>query len=262
MRYYLLNIQFQMKRSLVLRWNLVWSIAANFLWLLLYKTLWSSIYLNKNEIAGLSLRDLLGYYLLALIITTFTTDRVDREISRSIMNGSIIGELIRPVNLLGSKTSQKIGTNLIGTILLGIPLVIVTRLILPLPVFHDPFSFLPLFLSLGVGFLIQLNINALAGITAFWTKGVEGVTHTKDFVTKIASGALIPLAFLPLTIQKIFVFLPFRYIIDLPIQIYIHGASVLKPKVVYIGLGWLLGLTFLNQFLYQKGIRRLTIYGG
>lgn len=262
MESYWLSAKLQMQRNLVLRGNVFCSVAVNGLWLLLYKMLWSSIYANKTEIGGLTLNSLLGYYLLVRVITAFTSDRVDRELSRSIMSGSFVSELIRPVNILWYKTSNKIGANIVNILLLGIPTAALGALILPVPVPKSAASVLVFLFCLILGFLLQLNINMLAGVAAFWVKGAEGITHTKDFIVRIASGALLPLSFLPVGLQKLFQFLPFRYIAELPVRVYQEGLSVLGMKTAIIGVVWCAALMVLNHFLLEKGTRKLAIYGG
>jgi ABC-2 type transport system permease protein len=53
-----------------------------------------------------------------------------------------------------------------------------------------------------------------------------GIRFTMRIIMEVVDGAIIPLSFFPLVLQKIFSFLPFPFLIYLPIRIYLGKISL------------------------------------
>lgn len=85
----------------------------------------------------------------------------------------------------------------------------------------------------------------------------------KNCIVGFLSGAIIPLAFLPDVIEKIFLLLPFASLNYTPVMIYMgmYGGTEL---LYYLGLQlfWVLGFWGLSKFFWKAATKRLCVQGG
>ena len=91
-------------------------------------------------------------------------------------------------------------------------------------------------------------------------KGTQAVVTT---VAGVLGGMFIPLPLMPTAVQNVLNFLPFRFISDLPIRIFIGNIST-SQALMYIGicLVWLVILISLGKFLISKALKTAQIQGG
>lgn len=262
MNFYFNNIRLYICRELTFRWIFIWRIVGNILFLLLYKGLWKSIFAGSEVLKGFTINQLMTYYILARIITLFTSTRIDRDISRTILSGNFSTLLLKPVNPLLTLATSKLATSLTRLLIFCIPIAVVSKFFFKMITPFNIISFIGFVLSLLLAFILKLNIDILAGQIAFWVRGTEAVTHLKDFVFWLFSGSLIPLAFFPNTLHIITNYLPFRMIIDLPARIYIYGLE--NKQIIQLGIAcfWCIVLVLLNKLVYKNGIKNMIVYGG
>jgi ABC-2 type transport system permease protein len=73
----------------------------------------------------------------------------------------------------------------------------------------------------------------------------------------------IPLPLMPQALQNVVNFLPFRFITDLPLRIYIGNVSIMSG-LMYIGiaLAWLAVIIIAGQLLMKKVCKNAIIQGG
>lgn len=250
-------------KGLAYRWEVVWGIVSSLLLVIFYRCLWSSIYGGAENIAGMTLNQIINYYLWGQLIVIVTASKTDRILSREIMNGTIVNRFIRPLRLYTGCLFDEVGSSLKNTILTGLPIGMIAVLLVPV-YFPGEASIVVGFLaSLLLAFLLKYNINFLAGLLACWIKGSEGITHAKDFLMMLCTGALLPLSFYPAWMQSVFAVLPFRFIVYVPIQIWNSAYSLVDMSLLLLqAVLWTVALGFLNQVAVRQGIRKITGYGG
>lgn len=245
------------------RWQVIWGFITGIFIMVFNIFLWSSVYANKPEIGGMSLNEMLNYFLLVQIVSMITSTRIDREISREIMRGEILNRLIRPLNIYIQGFFTHLGSVVWNLLLSGLPILIVSLFIINVTLPRNISIFFVFSLSILLGLLISYNINFLAGITAAWVRGSEGITHAKDFLVVICAGSILPLSFYPSVLQDIFKYLPFKFIISVPLNIYLGKTNEADYyKLIVEGIVWILLLCFLNAFLYKKAFKKIMVYGG
>jgi ABC-2 type transport system permease protein len=158
---------------------------------------------------------------------------------------------------------EEAGVVLKNAVFTGIPIIIISFLVIDVYFPANLSLYLFLFISIVLAFLLKMNINFLAGMSAFWIRGSEGVTHFKDFLMQICSGAILPLSFYPRFIEQFFMYLPFKFIVYVPIQVFQGKYSYTElQQLMLVAVLWVIVLTLLNVNLLNKGIRRVTIFGG
>ena len=79
----------------------------------------------------------------------------------------------------------------------------------------------------------------------------------------ILGGTIIPIPLMPQWLQNILNYLPFRFVADLPLRIYIGNIDI-KSALVYIGIGfvWLIIIVLLGKLLIAQASKKTVIQGG
>lgn len=188
---------------------------------------------------------------------------VDPEMKVLIRTGGVVYELLRPLDLYSLWFSRAVALRVAPTLLRATPMFIVTGLFLglqPPPSWASGAAFA---VSITCALLLSAAITALLGITLLWTLAGEGVTIVLVSGVVVCSGMVIPLPLFPDWAQRVFSFLPFRGLVDLPYRLYCGNLppEALFP-VVAQQLAWTLALVALGRWLLSRGIRRMVAQGG
>ena len=210
------------KTAIAYRFHFFVSVVLVPLSLVIYYFLWKSIFEYSGEavIRGFTFQEMISYYALSVIIGVFTWSTVDNWIENDVRFGNLVTVLLKPVNFFYWYYFFEVGTHLFGLITELIPIFIISFLFFGVGI--AAFSNFVLFIiSLLLAALLYFLISYIVGLTAFWFKRIFGIRRLKRVVVSFLSGAFIPLAFLPSSLEKVSRYLPFQYIRQEPIFIYL-----------------------------------------
>jgi len=143
----------------------------------------------------------------------------------------------------------------------GVPITLLWMLLIPFPAPHSIAGLLWAIASLPLVFLLSVNLDLLAGLSAFWTKGMEGILHLSGFLIPFLSGWMIPLPLFPAPLQPFLRMLPYAGLADTPISLYQQGPTPQNLCWLAISCGWCIALSLLNRWLFRRGLRRFTMEG-
>jgi ABC-2 type transport system permease protein len=259
------------RRFWQLNWAEQWQYRANLLmyllyWLvspIVYLAVWVSIANNQGDVNGLTANDFITYYLVLLIIQQLTSDITIHILAYKIQDGTLAGELIRPVHPILTNT---LVNNLAFKALTFIVLIPVWLLLVLL--FRPDFSAVTwqslliaapaTILGFGISFLFGATITCLA----FWTTRVYSLSEFFYALGVLFSGQFVPLALMPPIIQQIAIYLPFQYMIYFPTMLVLNRVpeAVILPSFVS-GTLWLLALFALFQLVWTQGVKRFSAVG-
>jgi len=190
----------------------------------------------------------------------------DGELLEGISSGQVAYELCRPYDLFRFWYVRLLAMKAANVALRCLPILIVT-LLLPSPYnlsLPAGFGAAGLFLfSLVLSLLLMTAISMFIYILTFITLSSLGSRLIIGITAEFFQGAILPIPFMPLWLQQIANFLPFRYAADLPFRIYSGNISG-RDALVQIGLQmlWLAGLLVLGQYCFKRVLRRVVIQGG
>ncbi len=259
------------RRFWQVNWAEQWQYRANLLmyllyWLvspIVYLSVWTTIARNQGNVKGLTAGDFITYYLTLLIIDQLTSDTTIYQLAYKIQDGTLAGELLRPVHPILTNTLVTNVAFKALTFLAFIPVwwalfflfqpnyntVTLQSILLALPVIG---------LGFGINFLFGASLTSLA----FWTTRVYSIGEFYTALATMFSGQFVPLQLLPAFIQKGADFLPFQYLIYLPIQ---TALGQVPPEVVFqkyaIGLAWLVIAYLLFRWIWWAGLKRFSAVG-
>ena len=114
--------------------------------------------------------------------------------------------------------------------------------------------------SLIVSYGIAFNLFYLVGLISFITTNIWGIFLTFDLVNLFLSGALLPIRFMPEWLVLLIKVLPFRYVVDFPISIWITGKADVYELLIQII--WFVTLSILTKCIYRQAVSKLDIFGG
>lgn len=116
-----------------------------------------------------------------------------------------------------------------------------------------------LLLSFLIGFLFELTI----GMVGFWFLEITSFLFVVNTVNFFVSGHLFPLDLLPPFWAWLFKLLPFQYLAYFPAAVFLGKVPYDElAQGVLIQFAWVVGLYVLSRWLYARGLRRYSAFGG
>ena len=252
-------------------WAEQWQYRANLImyllyWLvspIIYLAVWSSIAAGKGSVNGLTVNDFTTYYMTLLIVDQITSNIVIHTFAYKVQDGSLSGELVRPIHpMLTNALVNNIAFKAL-TIMGFIPIWIVLYFL-----FRPDFSEVTLagiLLSIPamiLGFLVGYLLAAAITSLAFWTTRVYSIHEFYFALILLFSGQFVPLILMPKLIQDIAQYLPFQLLIYFPIQLILGNLSSAQIMQGYVvGLIWLAIAIVLFNWIWRNGVKRYSAVG-
>jgi ABC-2 type transport system permease protein len=185
-------------------------------------------------------------------------------IARDIRDGSLKKYLLQPLDMIGYLISYRAAhkTAYITTSALpyaGLFLLCASYF----DGFPDPVTFLGYVAALLMGFVIGFFFEACMGMAGFWLLEVTSLLWIVTTLAYFVSGQMIPLDMLPPFWAGLLKALPFQYLAYFPAVIFlgkVHGAELAQGLL--IEAAWAIALVLLTRWMFNRGLRRYSAYGG
>ena len=129
--------------------------------------------------------------------------------------------------------------------------------------FPDPLTFAAYLLSLLLCFLIGFFFETCIGMIGFWVLEVTSLLWVVTTLNYFISGQMFPLDLLPPFWQMVLKSLPFQYLAYFPAVVFlgkVQGWRLVEGLLAEAA--WALALILLARWLYHRGLRRYSAYGG
>ncbi|AXE38736.1 ABC transporter permease [Acidipropionibacterium virtanenii] len=229
-------------------------------WLL--KVVWTTVYGNSTTVRGIDRTQAVSYAVLAACIQTALMPWQFSGLNARVRTGQIGIDMTRPLGLIGQVLAQNAGT-LAGRLpitAIGIAwAVVIGALALPPQV-----GTLGLWiLSTLLGVAISLILNLLVSMASFWSLEIGGYMMVYRLGSGLASGALIPLWFMPGPLATILDWLPFRAQMFTPLSIYFGTATGADAwAAIGVQAAWILILAGLLALVWHRAEHKVVVLGG
>jgi len=252
-------------------WAEQWQYRANLImyllyWLvspIIYLAVWTSIANSKGDVNGYTANDFITYYMTLLIVDQITSNIIIHSFGYKIQDGTLSGELIRPIhpmltNALVNNIAFK-GLTIMGLIPIWIVLfflfkpdysnVALSGILLAVPA---------TILGFFIGYLLSATITALA----FWTTRVYSIHEFYYALILLFSGQFVPLTLMPKLVQDIAQYLPFQLLIYFPVQLILGKLSSAQITQGFMMAGiWLVISLTLFTWVWRNGVKRFSAVG-
>jgi ABC-2 type transport system permease protein len=252
-------------------WAEQWQYRAN-LWMYLlywlvspivYLAVWTTVANTQGTVSGLTANDFTTYYLVLLIVDTLTSEISIHILGYKIQDGTLSGELLKPMHpILTSTLINNIAFKAL-TLLALLPIWLILCFLFQ-PDFSSvtPVSLLLAIPAVVLGFLISFLLGATVTCLAFWTTRIYSLVEFYFAITVLFSGQFAPLELMPPFIQQIAQFLPFQLLKYFPIQLIL---GKLTPEVIIrdfvMGIVWLIVSYILFQIVWKAGLKKFSAVG-
>lgn len=266
MRLYLSYFKLRIITFLQYRSAAIAGLTTQFFWGIMLIFIYMALYQNADNVS-MNLEQVICYVWLHQAFFAFVAVRTtDLEIRDAIRSGSVAYEIIRPYNLYYWWYIKALAKRISGGLLRVIPVVLFASILpkpygLSLPASFG--NFILFLISLILGGLVVTGINMLIHTIGFYTYNEAGISSMLNSVMELLAGEMIPVALLPIFIQRGTYYLPFRLVCDLPFRLYSNNIGLMEG-IFSIGLQivWIIILVMVGNLIVKKSLKKVFIQGG
>ena len=171
--------------------------------------LWMAIYgSSENQIlGGLTKNEMVVYVFMVYVTSSLVTISISDWVSDDVVKGTVAMNLIKPMDYRASLISRALGDVvyrfLFPGVFIWIGLEVYKVSVLGMPL-TDWKHILLYIISCIMSFLIYVLFDFCFGMIAFFTTYIFGMLMAKEALLSFLTGQLIPLAFFPAGVQKVF----------------------------------------------------------
>ena len=231
-------------------------------------SLWRTIYAANDAghlLSGYTQAQMIFYYLMVAIVDIFTAvNEDDWQIAADIREGNISQFLLKPVDYLWYRLCLFFSGRLTFVMMASAPLAVFVfcfRNYFVAPPSGPALAAFPV--SLALTALLQFFLSYSMAMLAFWILEISTFIFILFAFEYLASGHLFPLDMLPPALQYVLAFTPFPSMLYAPIGIYmgkVTGDSIGLNLLTQ--LFWVLVMYALARFMWQRGIKHYSAFGG
>ena len=252
------NIRYQF----MYRFSVIMGILLAAVTIYLLTVVWTSAYAGRDEVNGIPLKLMLVYLTIGNLQAWYLRPDIGQDIVARVREGQIGFDLSRPVSypsqLVASAAGDLLG--MLPMMLAAIPVAAVLGELAPPPSWQAGVGYLASFL---IAWFIAVELAMIIGLVAFWTLEMTGFMMVYNLVGGFATGALIPLWFMPDVLRQVVQVLPFQSIVYVPVSIYIGipaTGGILTAMALQVF--WAVVLLGVIHLVWKRALYRTVIQGG
>lgn len=255
-------IRARIRYQFVYRFNLIMSVLLAAVTIYLLTVVWTSAYGGREEVDGIPLKWMLVYLTIANLQAWYLRPDTGHMIVERVREGQISFDLSRPISYPGQLIATAAG-ELIGTlpmVVAALPVAAFLGKLAPPPNWQAGVGYIVSFL---IAWFIAVELAMIIGLVAFWTLEMTGFMMVYNLVGGFATGALVPLWFMPDLLRQFIQFLPFQSIVYVPVSIYIGiPATGAIPTALALQVFWAVVLVGVIRWMWSRALHRTVIQGG
>jgi ABC-2 type transport system permease protein len=229
--------------------------------------LWSAIFegSGQEQLSGFTFHDMIAYLLLVHISRMFSSmPGLAAGIARDVREGSLKKYLLQPIALIPYLLSYRVAHKTAYITTSCVPYAVLFFLLRHyFPGWPDAITLAGYVASLILGFLIGFFFECCVGMVGFWFLEVTSLLYVVNTLNFMVSGQMFPLDLMPEPLPHLLRMLPFQYLAYFPATVFlgkVQGADL--AQALAIEVGWVIVFIVLSRWLYQRGLRRYSAYGG
>ncbi len=256
-------IKIKLLMALNYRWEFFFNLASQIAVLFITAFFWKAAYSTVSVAAGVDERQMLVYSVMAIVLACVNNITIENMLRDKVRRGNVAVDYIKPVNVFLMYYSED-GGGVITSILQNVlPIIICASLFIVAPI---PASFARLLLFIAaaiVSFVMQWLLSAIFGLLYFKVIDMGPMGNIKEYLIKILSGTFVPIWFFPQFLQNFMNYLPFVYLYQFPLSIYIGKATYSEIATGFaVQFVWLI-VFFVLFVIYRKRVEgNMMVQGG
>lgn len=260
---YLYVYKTQIQKCLAYRFDVYGNIVMQCIIMFATAFFWKALYAEADVVQGVDVRSMLVYTVISSMMSVLLTTNVEHRVIQSVEKGTVATDMLRPIILFGIYFFEDLGAVTALLFQNMIPIFLIGSICIALPRPAGISAFLGFLASLLMAFLINWLLAGCFSMWAFSAINMNPMVQVKKHLIRLLSGSIIPMWFFPEWLSNILNVLPFVYIYQLPLDLYIGKCKVVDaiPRLA-IQLGWVCILSVLFCFLQKRVTRRVLVQGG
>lgn len=252
-----------LKKEFMYNWATFFNIATSLITIILLRSFWRVLY--KDDLSQYSY--MANYTTISILVSTLLTLSSPNEMSNKIRDGGISIEMIRPWNYLVSLMFEDIGVIFSKVLTVIIPIIILSVVFFQLFV-PQALVILLFLVSIMFSFIILFLVSNIVSMICFWVTEAWSMLILLNVVIQFFSGQFLPSWIMPKAIENIMNSLPFIWISQKPVELYIaqiKGSGFMFSqylscfKVQFI---WIIILLIITTSMWKIASRKLAVQGG
>lgn len=226
--------------------------------------LWKALYGSSQEVAGVSIAQMMTFVVVTRFINSLTSIRLSRDIEDRVKSGEIATDLIRPMDIRLLFASRSLGDSLASLLLDGIPVVLFCIVYLGgIMAPASPAHFMMFVISTLMAIIVNISLELLIGTLAFWYMNAGKLNMFVYSLSALFSGGVVPLWFLPSWLKYIAYALPLQAINFIPMNIYLGNVTIMgSVQSICVQAAWAALLLAIQSMLWSKILKKIVLFGG
>ncbi|MEM7473410.1 MAG: ABC-2 family transporter protein [Planctomycetota bacterium] len=220
---------------------------------------------EANTLVGYTFQNMVAYYLLSMLGRAFSSmPGLASQTAKQIREGEIKKYLVQPIDMIGfmllARMAHKVAYYTIAILPFALVFFLCRGYFEGWPSAEVILAFV---ISLVLAFLLGFLLDLCIGLIGFWFLEVSSLLFVYMLLNFFLSGHMFPLDLLPSPWATFVDYLPFRYLAYFPAAIFL--GKVPEDELwqqIGIEFVWLLVMIALARFLYARGVRRYSGFGG
>jgi len=251
------------KERMVYRMHFFIGLVAALINLLVLWFVWNAVFAASETaiIGGFTLSAMITYLVVSSCLRPLTYSGMEYKVEWDVRIGRISTLLTKPVSYPIFRIFEGFSSTVFNLIINVLPIFLISVLLITI---SPPVNILAFLIAVTLGYFVNYLMIFLTGMWAFWSTGsVWGLKLSREVITDIMSGAIIPLYFFPDWFANIAKLLPFQTVFHIPLSIYlgkIAGIDIFYSLIQQ--LVWLAILGFLSYFVWKIAERKVIVHGG
>lgn len=265
MRSYIGLFKMTFKGELQYRAKALSGVATQFFWGLMYVYLYTA-FMGGKVIAGFSISQMATYVWLGQALFAMRYVGLPKHSGGDIESGNVCYKFVRPVAIYDQWYAEYLGEKVSASILRCLPIFIVAFILpnnigMSLPASFP--AFVVFLLGVCLSFAMVVAMSMFAVYLSFKTMSAKGAQAVVMVLVGLFGGMYVPIPLMPIGLQRVLDYLPFRFVSDLPFRIYIGNIAPLQGLVaIAFGFAWLVVLILLGKLLMKSALKNVVVQGG
>ncbi len=263
MKPYLFICKTRIQKSLAYQFNLFANILFQCIVMFAMTFFWKALFREKEFVQGVGLDDMLIYTVISTIMYILLSVNVEDRVIDSVRQGTVATDMLKPISLFGTYFAEDLGHSIMLIFQNVIPILLIACLFIKVPAPVNGIHFLLFLGSFLLSYLINWLFSAIFSMWAFTAISIQPMVQAKKHIVRLLSGSMIPIWFFPVIFEKVLGILPFYYMYQLPLNIYIGKGTQSETAVGFlIQLSWLLILFLIFRLLEHRVLSKVMVQGG
>lgn len=224
---------------------------------------WKALFKNAESVKGVTIDTMLVYIIMSSVISIILSTNVERRIEQSVERGTVAIDMVRPVNIFSMYFAEDIAALIALVFQNVIPVLLIGGIIIGIPRPVSRGAFILFIISLSMAYIINWFIAAMFGMICFSQVKVDALFQVKKHLIRLLSGSIIPIWFFPVWLQRGLKILPFAYLYQLPLDIYVGKSDSYEIVIgITVQFIWMI-ITFIMFTYFQNRVtNKVMIQGG